>query len=385
MKYTDLHLHLDGSLPIETAEILSWLSSESIDDILSRDELIERLTIGRLPKKKEKPAGKYERYSDGRMIDITDTINKKENDTDKTFSLNEYLKRFDLPLTMLQTEDSLYYATAGLAMELWRRGVGYAEIRFAPQLHTKRGLTQMKAVESVIEGYTSRLDFSGDDSRKYLRRKLMEYEYYTGKKVDIDMNLEMPHIRFILCLMRGSMNDEQLYNMNMETVEVARHFMNENNYLVAGLDLAGAEGLYPTKDYRDFFGMAKKHRIPFTIHAGEAAGPESIWQAVDMGASRIGHGIAAAQDESLMKELKDRDIAIELCPTSNLQTGAVSSMEDYPLRRFLEYGLKATINSDNMTVSGTDVVKEFDFLEREIGLTESEKDILMKNAEKSHL
>ena len=355
MGYTDLHLHFDGSLPLETVKVLSWLDREA--DI-------------ELP------------YED------TDILKCLQYDADKDASektLKNYLKCFDLPLSLLQTEDNIRFAIREVAKDLKKRGVDYAEIRFAPQLHTRRGLSQMAVVESILQGYTDRLDFTDSDKKSISRLRLMEYENATGIDLGLNSRPEYPHIRFILCLMRGNMRDKKKYEMNMETVEVARHFMSEGNSLIAGIDLAGDEAGYPTEDYVDFFGVARKHRIPFTIHAGEARGAESIWQALRMGAKRIGHGIAAAKDEKLMQRLSESGTVLEMCPTSNLQTGAVSDISRYPLRLFLQYGIKVTINSDNMTVSGTDVGKEFEFLRKELMLSDEEERQLRKNAEEGHL
>ncbi|MBO4864428.1 MAG: adenosine deaminase [Eubacterium sp.] len=353
MGYTDLHLHLDGSLSPEAIRLLSWMD-EAADVELPYDD-----------------------------DDLWKMLSIADDSYGKNKSLNEYLKRFDLPLQLLQTEENLSYAIMDIASNLKKIGVDYAEIRFAPQLHTRRGMTQLKAVEAVIEGYNRRLDFGDDDS--ILTKKLKVYENLTGIDMGVSKEREYPHLRFILCLMRGSNKDSKIYDMNMETVEIARHLMNDGNSLIAGLDLAGAEGLYPTEDYKDFFGIARRYHIPFTIHAGEAAGPESIWEALEMGASRIGHGIAAAEDEYLMQELAKRGTIIEMCPTSNLQTGAVKDMSKYPLRLFLLHNMKVTVNSDNMTVSGTNVVREFDLLKREMYLSDEEIKTLMKNAEEGRL
>ncbi|SNU08588.1 adenosine deaminase [Lachnospiraceae bacterium] len=365
MGYTDLHLHLDGSLSSEAVKFLAWMDEVAEIDLPYEDsDLWSLLSVG--------------------SVSASGYGNGIRNISEKR-SLNEYLKKFDLPLSLLQTEENLSYAVMDIAKNLKKLDVDYAEIRFAPQLHTARGLTQLKAVEAVLEGYQRRLDFSGDDRDSLLTKKMMTYENMTGVDMGLDRRPEYPHIRFILCLMRGSAKDQRLYEMNMETVEVARHLMSEGNSLIAGLDLAGAEGLYPTDEYRDFFGLARKYHIPFTIHAGEAAGPESVWEALEMGATRIGHGIAAQEDEYLMQELAKRHTVIEMCPTSNLQTGAVQDMSKYPLRLFLLHDMKVTVNSDNMTVSDTNVVREFEFLKETTGISDEEKRILRRNAEEGHL
>ena len=147
------------------------------------------------------------------------------------------------------------------------------------------------------------------------------------------------------------------------------------------VDLAGAEALYPTDDYEEEFRYARSLGIPFTIHAGEADGAKSIWKALEFGAARIGHGVRAIEDEELMEELKRQGCALEMCPSSNLQTKAVGSLSEYPLRKYLEHGIKVTVNSDNMTVSDTWVGKEFALLSQEYGLTKEEAGKLLENAE----
>ena len=389
MSYLDLHLHFDGSLPLETVKVLSWLDSESGIEVPNDEgDLKELLSYDYEMEEENLPHGIYERQTAGRRVILRPEEYMEqppERSDKKERSLNDYLKKFDIPLALLQTEENIGYAVQELAKDLKRRGIEYAEVRFAPQLHTRRGLSQIQVIEAVLNGYTKRLDFTGDPGNAHTLNKLMEYENALGIDMGLSKTFEYPHIRFIFCLMRGNMNDTKLYDANMETVEAARYFMSDGNQLVAGLDLAGAEGIYPTRDYGDFFGIARRHRIPFTIHAGEAAGADSIWEALELGASRIGHGTAAVNDEALMRELAKRGTVIEMCPTSNIQTGAVKSIYDYPLRTFLSHNMKVTINSDNMTVSDTDVTKEFELLENKLSLTQEEKNILMKNAEEGRL
>jgi adenosine deaminase len=304
--YIDLHLHLDGSLP--PATVLKLAKQQGI-----------RL-----------PAESIEGLRSFLMVapDCGD--------------LNEYLEKFELPLQLLQTGEALETAVFDLAEWLTAQEVGYAEIRFAPQLHGRKGMNQTQAVEAALRG-VSRAEASE--------------EIHT-------------RLKLILCCMRGDANQAD----NLETVRVAAHFRNQG---VWGVDLAGAEGLFPTENFREVFAFAREQQVPFTIHAGEAAGPESIWTALEFGAVRIGHGIAAAQDPELMKVLRDRHIVVETCPTSNLQTKAVQSLSEHPVRKFLEMGFAVTVNTDNMTVSGTSVKQEFELLEQKIGLSREEKEQLM--------
>jgi adenosine deaminase len=149
---------------------------------------------------------------------------------------------------------------------------------------------------------------------------------------------------------------------------------------VAAIDLAGAEAIYPTEDYSDLFETAREKNVPFTIHAGEAAGAESVRVAVDMGAARIGHGIRACTDEELLSIIKNKRICLEMCPTSNRITRAVSDMADYPLRKFIDMGIKVTINTDDSAIVRTDIANEFQCAVQLANLTDSEVNRLKINA-----
>ena len=179
--------------------------------------------------------------------------------------------------------------------------------------------------------------------------------------------------KLILCCMRGVDNHEK----NLLTVRTAAAFLGRG---VAALDLAGAEALYPTADFADVFGLARELGVPFTIHAGEADGPESIEAALDFGASRIGHGVRAAEKPELLERLRDQRIPLEMCPSSNVQTKAVPSLSRHPVLEFLRQGLCVTVNTDNMTVSDTTIEKEFGLLSRELGMTAEERKKLLLNA-----
>lgn len=306
----DLHLHLDGSLPAGTIFRLAEKDGIRLA-ARTEEELVPYLTVKR---------------------DCRD--------------LNEYLRCFEIPLMVLQTAENLEIAAYELGRELKKKGLSYAEIRFAPQLHGKNGMTQEEAVQAVIAGLHRAMEESGDAIC----------------------------LQAILCCMRG----DGAHEANLETVRAAAKFLGKG---VVAADLAGAEGLYPTGDYEEEFILARNLGVPVTIHAGEADGPESIWKALEFGAVRIGHGVRAIEDERLMKELVCRGIPLEMCPTSNLQTKAVEKLSEYPLREYLRRGIKVTVNSDNMTVSDTWVGNEFVLLSKEYGLTEAEAELLYQNAE----
>ena len=241
--------------------------------------------------------------------------------------------------------ENIETASYELGRELDKKGLSYAEVRFAPQLHGQLGLTQDEAVQAALAGFGKAMEES--------RGRIL--------------------LKAVLCCMRGA----KAHEANLETVRTAAKYLKKG---VAAVDLAGAEGLYPTGDFKEEFSLARELGVPFTIHAGEADGPESIWKALEFGAVRIGHGVRAAEDEKLMEELARRGIVLEMCPSSNLQTKAVTRLSDYPLREYLRRGIKATVNSDNMTVSDTWVGREFALLAQEYGLTRAEAEVLLKNA-----
>ena len=137
------------------------------------------------------------------------------------------------------------------------------------------------------------------------------------------------------------MRGEKLTEKNLETVRLAKKYLVEDGGVVA-LDLAGAEALFKTENFALEFGEAKKLGVPFTIHAGEADGWQSVKTALDFGAVRIGHGVRSWQNEELLKYIEENNIVLEMCPNSNRQTKAVEDMNVYPLRKFLEMGIKVT-------------------------------------------
>jgi len=256
-------------------------------------------------------------------------------------SLTEFLECFALPGTLMQTPEGLSEAVRLVLEDCKASGDIYVEIRFAPQLHCDNGMTQEDAIKAALEGL---------------------------KKSDLHANL-------ILCCMRGEGNDD----MNMETIELAKKYLVEDGGVVA-LDLAGAEALYPTENYKDTFEKAVEYGIPFTLHAGEADGPESVKLAIEYGAKRIGHGVRIFEDPKVMELVKDKGIYLEMCPTSNSQTCAIEDMSKYPLKDYMQYGIKVTLNTDDPAIEGTDIGSEYQYITDNFGLSESEKSALLENA-----
>ena len=299
-KLAELHLHLDGSLRPETV----W-------------ELAEEQQI-RLP-----------------AADLEELRYQMKVPEDCQ-SLHECLKRFDLPLLVLQEADALERVTFELTEDLAKEGVTYAEIRFAPQQSMEHGLTQDQAVEAAIRG---------------AKRGM---EMYPSIRVGL-----------ILCCMRG----EDKEALNLETVESVRKYLGD---VVCAVDLAGAESLYPTEIFAPVFARVREYGLPMTIHAGEAAGPDSIRTALSYGTKRIGHGISAIQDPGLVEELVKENVTLEICVTSNFQIRSVPSIKEHPIRRLFDAGVRVTVNSDNMTVSGTNVRKELELVKEVFGFTDEE-------------
>lgn len=296
----ELHLHLDGALRPKTVWELAQLQQVNL------------------------PSRSIEETKE--MMEVPENCK----------TLSEYLERFDLPLLVLQQEEAIERVAYELVEDLVKLSVEYAEIRFAPQLSTKKGLSQEQVVEAAIRG---------------VQRGMKEY----------------PSIRvgLILCCMRG---DDLVYE-NMETIEVAHKYLGD---VICAVDLAGAESLFETDLFEDVFTKASMYKIPMTIHAGEADGPESIWKALSYGTKRIGHGIAAIQDPKLIEKLIEDQVTLEICVTSNVHTKVVESLEAHPVRKLFDAGVRVTINSDNMTVSDTNIWKEKEIVKQAFHFKEEE-------------
>ena len=236
--------------------------------------------------------------------------------------LSEYLKRFDLAFTVLQEKKAIRRAVYELVRDLDDQGVLYAEIRMIPQYHTLRGLRQSQVVEAALAGMNRGIE--------------------DGKRIRANL---------ILCTVRGA--DEK---DNFATIVEAIQYLRKG---VAGMDLVGDEAKYPTDMYVDQFQVLNQEGIPFCVHAGEQAGPDSIRLAIKNGALRIGHGIHAIEDPDLVELIKERNIALEICPTSNLQTGVVTDIRNHPIKKYYDAGVRVTVGTDDMVVCDTTLQKEY--------------------------
>lgn len=257
-------------------------------------------------------------------------------------SLADYLKCFDLPCACMQTGEHIERGAYAFVQSLAQEGVDYAEARFAPVLFANPDLTERQALEHTLAGLGRGQEAFG-----------------------VTVNT-------IVCALRhfDAVQNETTFRM-------ARDYKDAG---VCALDLAGNEAAFPTRDFAAVFKVARELEMPFTIHAGECGSAQSIQEAIDLGAKRIGHGIAMAGNLHLQAQCRDKAIGIEMCPISNYQTKAVTPGAPYPLGEFLQAGLLATVNTDNRTVSNTSLTKEFAFLEENHGFTLEHRKQVTQNA-----
>jgi adenosine deaminase len=293
---TDLHVHLDGSLRLGT--ILELADRQRIE-LPSHDK-------------------------DG----LRAAMNLGQN----CGSLVEYLKAFDVTLRVMQTEESLRRIAYELAEDAARENVRYMEVRYAPMLHTRRGLKLTSVVEAVLSGL---------------------------RAAQTDLRIES---NVIICGIRNVSPESSL-----EMAEIAVAYKNRG---VVGFDLAGAEYDHPAKHHKNAFQLVRDNNINVTIHAGEAYGPESIAQALHVcGAHRIGHGCRLRENGDLLHYVNDHRIPLECCPSSNVQTGAIRNLASHPLKLYYNLGLRVTVNTDNRLVTDTTVSKELWLCHTQMGLT----------------
>lgn len=293
---TDLHVHLDGSLRLET-----------IVDLAKRHRV-------ELPS--NDPA------------ELRGLMNLGQN----CGSLVEYLKAFDVTLRVMQHEDALYRVAYELAEDVARENVRYMEVRYSPMLHTRLGLRLTSVVEAVLAGLRAAHDTLGVESN------------------------------VILCGIRNISPQSSL-----EMAELAVAYKGRG---VVGFDLAGAEYDHPAKHHKSAFQLVRDNNINCTIHAGEAYGPESIAQAIHVcGAHRIGHGCRLREDGDLLHYINDHRIPLEVCPSSNVQTGAVRDLSSHPMKLYCALGLRVTVNTDNRLVTDTTVSHELWHCHTKMGLS----------------
>lgn len=246
--------------------------------------------------------------------------------------LAEYIQKSDAEIELMQTRENLRLVTLDLMEQLKEDHVIYAEIRFAPLLHTSKGLTPYEVVEAVDQAISE------------------------GVKIyRLDASI-------ILCTLRHY-SEEQ----SMETVHLARKFKGTH---VAGFDIAADEAGYPIDNHIKAFKFAKKNGIPCTAHAGEARGADSIWETLqNFKPARIGHGVRSIEDPKLLNYLKNNDIHLEICPTSNIQTNVFKNINNHSADQLYRYGISIGINTDGRTMSNVSLTDEYKLLEKTFNWT----------------
>lgn len=287
MKKVELHLHLDGSLNISYAE-----------KILGADVSSQMIATG-------------------------------------CHSLSEYLKKFDLPIQLLQEREQLVEFSYLLGKDLEKDNVIYAEVRFCPLLHVEK-LSADEVISAVLEGF---------------------HRISTVK------------VNLILCMMRNFPQEK-----NKIIINLVEKYLGHG---VCAIDLAGDEANYPTSSFAPLFEEIRRKKIPFTIHAGEADSFSSVDAAISFGAVRIGHGIRSIENFPTVQKLIERGITLEVCPTSNLDTKVVSNILEHPIKELVDLEVLVTINTDNRTVSNTSLEQEYQLLQETFSF--QEKDFLQFN------
>lgn len=246
-------------------------------------------------------------------------------------SLSEFLKCFDFYYEFLKSPEAMERIAYELCEDVSKENVRYMEVRFAPALQA----TDKFSIEDVVKNVLTGLEEG-------------------GKKFSVRSGA-------ILCVYRSLSNGQ-----NSKTVEIAEKFFGKG---VVGIDLAGDEVKYPVEQYREAFQFARARKIPITCHAGEAAGPESVRNALRLGATRIGHGVRVTEDPKLYQEVIDRQVPFEVCVTSNLQTQVVQELHQHPLTQFYKDGLYVTLNTDDRGVSGIDLTHEYGIVHQQLGFS----------------
>ncbi len=303
----ELHCHLDGSLRPET-----------IINIAQKDGII-------LP-----------------SFNIED-IKREITAPLECESLNEYLKRFIIPNMVMQSRENLRRITFELLEDAAKENVKYIEIRFAPLLHTAKGLDLQEIIQSVIDGIR-------DGEEQY----------------DIKGNL-------ILSCMRTMSVDSAF-----EVIEKGKDFLGKG---VVAVDLCASEEKGFCKKFVEPIKLARKYGYKVTIHAGETGIGENVLEAVELlGAERIGHGVFIKDCLEAYKIVKEKGIVLEMCPTSNVQTKAVNGFSEHPLYKFYKDGIKVTVNTDNRTVSDTNMTDEFSIIVNKFGVNGKDYEKIYENS-----
>ena len=275
-------------------------------------------------------------------------------------SLELYLETFEHTVGVLQDRDAIIRVAAECAEDLAADGVAYAEVRMAPELMTERGLTLDEAQAAILEGF--RIGSTNAAA--------------AGKPIVM---------RSIVTAMRQA----------ARSVEVAECAVRWRDAGVVGFDVAGPEKGYPPTRYQDAFDLIRRENFHITIHAGESFGLPSIWEALQFaGAERLGHGVRIVDDITVRPDgsielgrlaafVRDRRVPLEMCPSSNVHTGAAASIRDHPIDLLRRLRFRVTVNTDNRLMSGVSMSSEFAALDEAFGIGLGEMEWLTINAMKS--
>ncbi|CCH15960.1 adenosine deaminase [Micromonospora lupini] len=271
-------------------------------------------------------------------------------------SLERYLETFAHTVAVMQTGPSLRRVARECALDLAADGVVYAEVRFAPEQHLERDLSLDEVVEAVLAGFAEG----------------------TAQAAEAGLTIR---VGTLLTAMRHAARSQ----------EIAELAVRHRDAGVVGFDIAGAEAGFPPTRHLDAFEYLQRENFHFTIHAGEAFGLPSIWQAIQWcGADRLGHGVRIVDDIApdgslgrLAAYVRDKRIPLELCPSSNVQTGAVASIADHPIGLLRDLRFRATVNTDNRLMSGTSMSREMSLLVETFGYGWRELQWFTINAMKS--
>ena len=245
----------------------------------------------------------------------------------KCTDLADYITRAIKGFELMQTAEQLRLVTLDLFHQLKKDNVIYAEIRFAPLQHIYQGLTPVEVVRAVNEA-------------------VEQGTHETGVEAGV-----------ILCTLRHYSEAQ-----SMETVYLVEQFKGTH---VVGFDIAADEAGFPIDNHIEAFNFAGEAEIPCTAHAGEAKGAESVWETLThFHPSRIGHGVRSIEDDHLIAFLKEENIHLEVCPTSNVQTHVVNTIQDHPVDKLYQKGVSISINTDARTISNVTLTREYETLEK---------------------
>jgi len=248
----------------------------------------------------------------------------------KCMSLADVLKRASKSVALMQTEEQLRLVTFDVFEQLQQDTLFYAEMRFAPLLHTEKGLSAEEVVEIVEAAAASASQATGVEAR------------------------------LILCTLRHFSAEQ-----SMQTAKLVERF---KGTLVAALDIAGDEAGYPLDAHIPAFQFAAQNGIPCTAHAGEARGAECVWETLrELRPSRIGHGVRSIEDPTLVEHLRKERIHLEVCPTSNIRTNTCGTYAEHPIERLYEAGLSLSVNSDCLTLCDITPTQEYEKLHQVFG------------------